>query len=69
MATLTRWASNDSQTNKLYLNNGIGNPFNGVGGETDEPYLTFHDGWRYQVVIDAIRHGRGWYRVLEMPGG
>jgi predicted dehydrogenase len=30
-----------------------------------EPYLTFQDGWRYQVAIDAIRQGKGWYQMPE----
>ena len=25
-----------------------------------EPYLTFQDGWRYQIAIDAIRTSKGW---------
>ena len=25
-----------------------------------EPYLTFQDGWRYQIAIDAIRTNKGW---------
>lgn len=29
-----------------------------------EPYLTFQDGWRYQVAIDAIRVSQGW---TELP--
>ena len=29
-------------------------------GEPHRPYLTFRDGWRYQVAIDAIRAGTGW---------
>jgi predicted dehydrogenase len=32
-----------------------------IRGEPHEPYLTFHDGWRYQEAIDAIRAGRGWH--------
>jgi predicted dehydrogenase len=31
-----------------------------IRGEVHAPYLTFHDGWRYQVAIDAIRAGSGW---------
>ena len=27
-------------------------------------YLTFRDGWRYQVAIAAIRQGQGW---TELP--
>ena len=30
-----------------------------------EPYLTFHDGWRYQVAIDAIRHSNGWTQIPD----
>ena len=30
-----------------------------IRGEAHRPYLTFRDGWRYQVVIDAARSGRG----------
>jgi len=30
-----------------------------------EPYLTLHDGWRYQVAIDAIRHSNGWTKIPE----
>ena len=28
-----------------------------------EPYLTFQDGWRYQVAIDAIRTSQGWAKL------
>jgi predicted dehydrogenase len=28
-------------------------------------YLTFHDGWRYQVAIDAIRQSAGWTQIPE----
>ena len=28
-----------------------------------EPYLTFQDGWRYQVAIDAIRTNKGWTQI------
>ena len=28
-----------------------------------EPYLTFQDGWRYQVAIDAIRTSHGWTQL------
>lgn len=34
-----------------------------IRGEPHRPYLTFHDGWRYQEAIDAIRDGRGWYEL------
>lgn len=30
-----------------------------------EPYLTFQDGWRYQIAIDAIRASEGW---TQIPG-
>ena len=30
-----------------------------------EPYLTLHDGWRYQVAIDAIRRSDGWTKIPE----
>jgi predicted dehydrogenase len=36
-----------------------------IRGEPHRPYLTFRDGWRYQVAIDAIRSGSGW---TELPG-
>ncbi len=29
-----------------------------------ESYLTFHDGWRYQIAIDAIRSSSGWAQIL-----
>jgi predicted dehydrogenase len=35
-----------------------------IRGEDHRPYLTFCDGWRYQVAIDALRAGRGW---TELP--
>ncbi len=35
-----------------------------ICGEPHEPYLTFEDGCRYQVMIDAIRSGAGW---SELP--
>ncbi|RKU29582.1 hypothetical protein C6499_08410 [Candidatus Poribacteria bacterium] len=28
-----------------------------------EPYLTFQDGWRYQIAIDAIRASKGWTQI------
>jgi predicted dehydrogenase len=34
-----------------------------IRGEPHRPYLTFHDGWRYQEAIDAIRSGGGWYEL------
>ena len=30
-----------------------------------DPYLTFQDGWRYQIAIDAIRASTGW---TQIPG-
>jgi len=36
-----------------------------IQGEPHDPYLTFRDGWRYQIAIDAIRQGAGW---VQMPG-
>ena len=29
------------------------------------PYLTLHDGWHYQVAIEAIRESHGWTQVPE----
>ncbi len=29
------------------------------------PYLTLHDGWRYQVAIEAIRESHGWTQIPE----
>ncbi len=28
-----------------------------------DPYLTFQDGWRYQIAIDAIRASSGWTKI------
>ncbi len=28
-----------------------------------DPYLTFQDGWRYQIAIDAIRTSTGWTQI------
>jgi len=36
-----------------------------IRNHSHEPYLTFHDGWRYQVAIDAIRHRKGWTQIPE----
>ena len=36
-----------------------------IEGHPHEPYLTFHDGWRYQVAIDAIRRSDGWVQIPE----
>ncbi|MEE2617687.1 MAG: Gfo/Idh/MocA family oxidoreductase [Candidatus Poribacteria bacterium] len=30
-----------------------------------QSYLTFRDGWRYQVAIEAIRQGTGWNQIAE----
>ena len=30
-----------------------------------QPYLTFQEGWRYQIAIDAIRTSKGW---TQIPG-
>jgi predicted dehydrogenase len=35
-----------------------------IRGEPHRPYLTFHDGWRYQIAIDAIRAGN-WQAVPD----
>ncbi len=35
-----------------------------IQGEVRPNYLTFRDGWRYQVAIEAIRQGQGW---TELP--
>jgi predicted dehydrogenase len=31
-----------------------------ICGEPHEPYLNFEDGYRHQVMVDAIRQGKGW---------
>jgi len=36
-----------------------------IRGEAFRPYLTFRDGWRYQVAVDTIRSGQGW---RDLPG-
>ena len=36
-----------------------------IEGRPHEPYLTFYDGWRYQVAIEAIRESKGWTRLPE----
>lgn len=36
-----------------------------IHDRSHEPYLTFHDGWRYQVAIDAIRRSDGWTQIPE----
>ena len=35
-----------------------------IENQPHEPYLTFQDGWRYQVAIDAIRTSKGWTQIL-----
>ena len=35
-----------------------------IQGKVDRKYLTFRDGWRYQVAIEAVRGGQGW---TELP--
>ena len=35
-----------------------------IQGKVDRKYLTFRDGWRYQVAIEAIRQSQGW---TELP--
>ena len=37
-----------------------------VRGEAFRPYLTFYDGWRYQLAIDAVRAG-AWTALPEAP--
>lgn len=37
-----------------------------IRGEAFEPYLTFEEGWRYQLAAEAIRHGQGWVEI-ESP--
>lgn len=36
-----------------------------ICGEDHEPYLTFRDGWRYQVAVDTIRQAGGGRRYLR----
>ena len=36
-----------------------------IQGRPHEPYLTFHDGWRYQIAIEAIRQSDGWAQLPE----
>jgi len=35
-----------------------------IQGKVHRNYLTFRDGWRYQVAIEAVRGGQGW---TELP--
>ena len=30
-----------------------------------DPYLTFQDGWRYQIAIDTIRGSKGWTQIPD----
>jgi len=34
-----------------------------IEGKSHRSYLTFRDGWRYQVAIEAIRAGQGWQEL------
>jgi hypothetical protein len=34
-----------------------------IRGEPHAAYPTFRDGWRYQIIIDAIRSASGWQEV------
>lgn len=36
-----------------------------IQGQPHEPYLTFYDGCRYQVAIDAIRESKGWVDMCD----
>ncbi len=36
-----------------------------INGQPHEPYLTFYDGWRYQIAIDAIRASKGWAQLIN----
>ncbi len=36
-----------------------------IKGRSHESYLTFHDGWRYQIAIDAIRESKGWAQLIH----
>jgi len=36
-----------------------------IRGNSYTPYLTLHDGWRYQVAIEAIRESHGWTQIPE----
>ncbi len=34
-----------------------------IADRPHDPYLTFRDGWRYQIAIDAIRTSSGWAEI------
>ncbi len=36
-----------------------------IEGRPHESYLNFHDGWRYQIAIDAIRESKGWVQLMH----
>lgn len=36
-----------------------------IRGEQHDPYPTFRDGWRYQLVCDAVRRGAGWQAIAS----
>ena len=36
-----------------------------IKGHPHAPYLTFQDGWRYQIAIDAIRGSNGWTQIPD----
>ena len=36
-----------------------------IQGQPHEPYLTLHDGYRYQIAIDAIRGSKGWAEMCD----
>ena len=36
-----------------------------IEGQPHELYLTFQDGWRYQIAIDAIRASTGWAQMSD----
>ena len=37
-----------------------------IEGRPHQSYLTFFDGWRYQIAIDAIRHSNGWAEIPNL---
>jgi hypothetical protein len=36
-----------------------------ICNQSHKSYLTFRDGWRYQVAIEAIRQGTGWNQIAK----
>lgn len=38
-----------------------------IRGEAAPPYQTFHDGWIFQEIIDAVRKGNTWFTVPQNP--